>query len=378
VNQTFIARFLVQSGPRVRVGPQGPPIPNTVNAVDIPNDQGGWLRLTFNRSVLDDADFAPPVATYGIWRKVPGSIPSNSARAHPSAARDVPSDGLDNKRVRALLPTGLDVREVGGRLFVTMPRSRAAEITAAFPPGTWELVASVNALQQAQYLAAVPIISNATPDDFVVTAHTTTPSVWFIGNVVSGQSVDNLAPAQPTGFTASYAGGQTNMQWAANTEHDLGSYHLYRGASAGFTPSPGNLIASPNTTTYADAGPAGSYYKLSAVDVNGNESSFTLVTPDGTTDVSYEPVAFALAGACPNPAQGSKLLVAFALPTPAPARLELMDVSGRRVLSREVGSLGAGRHTVDLAQWNHVAAGIYWVQLAQGDQRQRVRVAVIR
>jgi hypothetical protein len=75
VNQTFIARFLMQSGPRVRVGPQGPPIPNAVSAVDIPNDQGGWLRLTFNRSLLDDADYVPPVATYGIWRKLPGSIP---------------------------------------------------------------------------------------------------------------------------------------------------------------------------------------------------------------------------------------------------------------------------------------------------------------
>jgi hypothetical protein len=378
VNQTFIARFLMQSGPRVRVGPQGPPIPNAVSAVDIPNDQGGWLRLTFNRSLLDDADYVPPVATYGIWRKLPGSIPSNPARANPSAAREVPGNGLDIKRVRALLPIGFEVREVGGRIFVMGARSPSTEITAAFPPGTWEMVASVNALQQAQYLAAVPTISNAAPNDFVVTAHTTTPSVWFIGNVVSGQSMDNLAPAQPTAFTASYSSGQTNLQWAVNTEHDLGSYHLYRGTSADFTPSLGNLIASPTTTSYADVGPAGSYYKLSAVDVNSNESSFALVTPDATTDAGDEPVAFALAGARPNPAQGNRLQVAFALPTGAPARLELMDIGGRRLLSREVGSLGAGRHTVNLAQGHHVAAGIYWVQLAQGDQLQSVRVAVIR
>src|SRR5262249_49548761 len=193
---------------------------------------------------------------------------SSPARTQPSAASDVPRHGLDYKRLRALLPTSVQVREMDGRIFVMAPRTRSAEITAAFPPGTWELVTSVNALQQAQYLAAVPTISNAAPNDFVVTAHTTTPSVWFISNVVTGQSMDNLAPAQPTAFTAAYASGQTNLQWAANTEHDLGSYHLYRGASADFTPSPGNLIATPTTTSYADVGPAGSYYKLSAVDVN--------------------------------------------------------------------------------------------------------------
>jgi hypothetical protein len=348
VNQTFITRFSGQSGQRVRVGPQGPPVPLAVSAVDIPNDQGGWLRLTFNRSWLDDPDFTPPVTSYGVWRHVPGTAPASPSRT----------------------------QAIGNRVFVMGALSE--EIAASFPPGTWEQVASVSALQQAQYLAVVPTVNNAAPNDFVVTAHTTTPSVWFISNIVSGQSQDNLAPAQPTAFAASYGSGQTNLQWAANTEHDLSSYKLYRGTSADFTPSVGNLVASPTTTSYADVGPAGSYYKLSAVDVNGNESSFALVTPDGTTAVGDGPVAFALDGARPNPATGNALHVAFALPTGAAARLELVDIGGRRVLSREVGSLGAGRHNVNLAEGHRVAAGIYWVQLAQGAQQQRVRVTVIQ
>ena len=48
------------------------------------------------------------------------------------------------------------------------------------------------------------------------------------------------------------------------------------------------------------------------------------------------------------------------------------------MLSLQVGSLGAGRHTVNLAEGHRVATGIYWVQLEQGTQQQRVRVAVIR
>jgi hypothetical protein len=375
VNQTFIARFPMPSGSRVRVGPQGPPVPQAVSAVDIPNDQGGWLRLTFNKSLLDDPDYAPPVTSYGVWRHVPGTAPSSPSVAQPSATRGVPR--LDIKRLRALLPIGLEVREVDGRIFATAPRTPSVGITAVFPPGNWELVTSVNALQQAQYLAAVPTVSNAAPNDFVVTAHTTTPSIWFISNVVSGQSIDNIPPAPPAPFTAAYASGATYLHWGANAEPDFSYYKLYRGNSSGFVPGPANQIASKSDTGYVDVGTAGSYYKLSAVDVNGNESGFALVTPDQTTDAGNVPVAFALAGARPNPAHGDGLHVAFALPTGAPARLELVDVGGRRVLSREVGSLGAGRHTVNLAEGHRVAAGIYWVQLAQGAQQQKVRVTVI-
>ena len=297
---------------------------------------------------------------------------------NPSAKSSARLDAASTERLRAAVPAGLDMREVEGRFYVTGPGSQAAGIAAAFPPGTWELVTSVPALQQAQYVAAVPTISNAAANDFVVTAHTTTPSIWFISDPASGQSVDNLAPAQPTSFTASYSSGQTNLQWTANTENDLGSYSLYRGTSADFTPSVGNRIATQISTSYADVGPAGSYYKLSALDVNGNESGYALITPDGTTGVGGQPpVAFALEGVRPNPTTGSGLNVAFALPTGNAARLELLDVSGRRVLAREVGSLGVGRHTVNLAAGRAVAPGLYWVRLTQGTNQRTTRVAVV-
>src|SRR5437867_5806894 len=55
----------------------------------------------------------------------------------------------------------------------------------------------------------------------------------------------------------------------------------------------------------------------------------------------------ALEGLSPNPATGA-LNVSFTLPNAAPAMLELLDVSGRRIAAREVGSLGAGFHFVRL------------------------------
>jgi hypothetical protein len=75
--------------------------------------------------------------------------------------------------------------------------------------------------------------------------------------------------------------------------------------------------------------------------------------------------ALSLLGAWPNPAMG-RLRVSFTLATSAPARLELIDLAGRRVLSREVGSLGAGSHVVPIAAGVGAAPGIYVVRLTQG------------
>jgi hypothetical protein len=102
---------------------------------------------------------------------------------------------------------------------------------------------------------------------------------------------------------------------------------------------------------------------------------FASTTSTGVNDGGS--LTFALEGVRPNPARGNGLNVAFTLPTGAiAARLELLDVSGRRVLSREVGSLGAGRHTVNLAEGRKVARGLYWARLTQGANRRSTRVAV--
>ena len=371
VNDTFIGRFASEGFGRVRVGPVTAR-PLIASIVDIPADQGGFVRVTFNRSDLDVLIGSPPINIYAVWRHVPGTVPSRTGDLVP--LRSAQSVG----QLRAALRPGLEVREVDGRLYATGSTAHAPGEFGVLPPGTWELVATVPALQLAQYVAAVPTISNAAADEFVVTAHTTTPAIWFASGAVSGQSVDNLAPATPASLTGAYASGQTNLEWAPNSENDLGSYRIYRGTSAGFVPGVGNLIATVTSPNHGDVGPAGRFYKVSAVDVNGNESGFALLTPGETSEVEGgAPVAFALDGARPNPTSGSGLNIAFALPTGDAARLELVDVTGRQVLAREVGSLGTGRHTVNLAAGRRVAPGIYWVRLTQGANRQRARVAVV-
>ena len=60
--------------------------------------------------------------------------------------------------------------------------------------------------------------------------------------------------------------------------------------------------------------------------------------------------------------------MAFALPEARAATLELFDVAGRRVWSRDVGSLGAGEHVVPLRDGPRSAPGLYLVRLRQGDK----------
>jgi hypothetical protein len=101
----------------------------------------------------------------------------------------------------------------------------------------------------------------------------------------------------------------------------------------------------------------------------------------GTVDVPGEAaltLAFALEPVRPNPSRGGALTVRFTLAGPAAASLELLDVAGRCIAARDVGSLGAGSHALDLGQGQHLAPGLYLVRLTQGANTRVTRVAVLR
>ncbi len=330
-----------------------PPVINSI--VDVPHDQGGWVRLTMAACSLDNAgESSLPIASYGLWRHVPTAL---SLVSPPAALA----------RVQAV-----------SSVVTSASLAPAAVSASSFPPGTWELVTNGPGLQLPQYVIALPTISNAVPDTFVVTASTTTPATWFISNVASGQSQDNLAPAAPVAFGGTFAAG-AHLAWGANTEPDLAGYRLYRGATVDFSPAPENLVAAVTSTTYDDVAPgAGGYYKLSAVDVNGNESPYATALVGGTTAVGDAPVAvLALTGAWPNPAVSGRMDVRFALSRATRATLALFDLGGRQVAAREVGALGAGWHVVNLAEGRRLSAGLYFLRLEQGGETRTTSVVVM-
>jgi hypothetical protein len=73
-----------------------------------------------------------------------------------------------------------------------------------------------------------------------------------------------------------------------------------------------------------------------------------------------------------------KLPVSFTLPDGEPAKVELLDVAGRRVVSRVVKDSGMESQTVNLAAGREVPPGIYVVRLIHGSGTVTAKACVIR
>lgn len=337
--------------------------PSIASVKDVPHDQGGVVKLSWRPSPLD-AWPANAITSYGVYR----SVPTLAAEADLASGR------------AALL------REGGAAPASTRAGVRALlEHAVAGAIVYWEYVGGVTPAQLAGYSMLAPTAQDSVPGSnprtlFMVRAGDAANRFWY-SDADSGYSTDDLAPAAPAPFTGTYAGGATNLHWARNTEADLAGYRLYRGASAGFVPSPANLVASPPDTGYADPGAAGATYKLTAIDAHGNESAPSLLTPAGTLAVG-EPVALtlALSAATPNPSRGAATCH-FTLPAAGTARLALYDAAGRLVRVLADGPHAAGEHAV---RWDgtgedgaRLPAGLYLARLTFGGRTLTGKVARI-
>ena len=61
-----------------------------------------------------------------------------------------------------------------------------------------------------------------------------------------------------------------------------------------------------------------------------------------------------------------------------PARLEVFNVSGRRVAAREVGGMGPGFHTVSVDERRALPSGVYLVRITQAGKKLTTRAVIVR
>ena len=85
----------------------------------------------------------------------------------------------------------------------------------------------------------------------------------------------------------------------------------------------------------------------------------------------------ALAGMRPHPAVAGAVVV-LSLPRRAPARLHVLDIAGRRIVTREVGSLGPGTHSLRMGELDRLPAGVYMMRLEQGGESVSGRMVRVR
>jgi hypothetical protein len=95
-------------------------------------------------------------------------------------------------------------------------------------------------------------------------------------------------------------------------------------------------------------------------------------------DVPAPTVQLAMRGVSPNPSIDGRLRVEFTLHDGSPARLELIDVVGRVLSSKQVGALGPGTHLLDVSGGAALPPGIYFLRLTQGQYEVRARAAVFK
>jgi hypothetical protein len=87
------------------------------------------------------------------------------------------------------------------------------------------------------------------------------------------------------------------------------------------------------------------------------------------------PARLTLAAPRPNPAP-AKFALDLACAHAAPTEVEVYDIGGRRVVTRDLGVLDAGPHTVTLDLGGR-PAGLYLVRVRQAGETARTRVLVL-
>ncbi len=328
-----------------------PPVIHSV--ADVPGDQGGFVNLTWDAPVLDY--MSGDITEYTLWRaltaKRAGEILAGGGvlAADPAQAATVVKSGRKDV---------LRLATVNGEKYY------------------WELVDTQAAYRLESYAKAVPTLFDSTDVSsdyhyFQVIAHTGDPGVFYVSDPDSGRSVDNLSPAAPINLEGwvQYTPTAMLLTWDPNTEVDLSHYRIYRAASPDFVPGKSTLVTATAATAYVDSGwQASDYYKVSAVDVHGNESTFSLLGPSEVSGVGVPalPVTDYLDQNSPNPFN-PETEISFGLARASRVTLGVYDLAGRLVQVVARGDYPAGSHSVRWdgrdASGREVASAVYICRL---------------
>jgi hypothetical protein len=335
---------------------------------DVKNDQGRQVSLSWIRSEYDTTGSAQPILSYEVYRRI-DPLPLLQSSAAPIG----------------------DLRSVGGDPGTPF----------LYPPGDWHYLFSVPAHGEENYFVVAPTLEDSCAYNdstltgeplyysvFFVRSATSVPTTYFDSRIDSGYSVDNIPPFEPAGFSGarSYLPDGLTLSWLSNKDADLFYYVVHRGLTEDFIPTEANLIASPRDTTCFDSGwqdDMDYYYKLAAVDINGNRSAYELLAPESITGGTTRdvPSATYLAQNVPNPFNPSTR-IAFGIREMTPVTLRIYNVSGQLIKVLVDRKLDAGRYEFD---WDgksqngaSLASGVYLYRLEAGSFKETRKMVLIR
>ena len=258
----------------------------------------------------------------------------------------------------------------------------------------WVSLGSVQAEQKSNYTYLAHTFGDSTADggifwsQFLVTAHTADPEVFYASAVNSGYSIDNLAPAVPTGLMASVAeGNAVQLTWAPPVDEDFKYFRIYRDVAADFDPTGTEPLAETieNALTDSDVQTEMTYYyRVSAVDFNGNESTVSEPVSAPVLAVgghSGIPQAFTLSQNYPNPFN-PVTSIRIELPEATDVVFVVYDIQGREVVRLGEGNYPAGYWNL---VWNghdefgdEVPSGIYIARLLTPEYTKSIKMVLLK
>lgn len=193
------------------------------------------------------------------------------------------------------------------------------------------------------------------------------------GIFAQGLVPDGPVAVQVSLVSADVAPGEAVLRWNVTGAAALSASVERRSEESGWSPlSTVNADAQGNVRYVDRSVDAGRHaYRLSWME-------------DGTARTSSEvwvdvpgPWKLALSAPRPNPGTGPAVF-SMTLPTRAPGTIELLDLQGRRVAHRDLGTFQAGVHTVTIDEAATLAPGVYLARLSHGGESRTVRITRIR
>ena len=244
------------------------------------------------------------------------------------------------------------------------------------PPGTPELYHYISTTEFDESLSfydkVVPTLRDANIDSahmstFIVTAHTDDPYVFFDSPPVMGASIDNLAPAVPSGVSInSTEMGESNysvdLTWSNPIDEDFAYHNIYR---SDINSDDAAFVFQTIESSYTDLVTSwGNYeYWVTAVDHNGNESDPSIIESiELAVEEELLPEEFALGQNYPNPFNPSTQ-IRYALPVQSKVTIVIYNMLGGKVRTLVNDYQDAGYRNI---LWNAtndigapVSAGMY-------------------
>ncbi len=327
---------------------QFPAQPEIMSISDIPADQGGKVRVTWNKSIYDALGSPHAITAYGLWRSVPpGGIASG-----------------------AMMPLAKSVN----------PALSA----------TYDFIASIPAVRFDSYAYVAGTLSDSTASGvhrytYLVSAQTADPALFFISDPDSGYSVDNLAPSAPANpIVAALSRARIRLQWDRNRiDPDVAFYTLYRSTTSGFPLNQSTRLATTVDTVEVDSATQNAqryYYRVTTVDIHGNESTPTAeltAVATGVREANFAATEFFLGQNYPNPFNPSTT-ISFSIPQQGTVQLRIIDLLGREVAALIDGEeRNAGTYRVT---WNAGTSpsGIYFYRLQAGNFTATKRLLLLK